>query len=49
MSRSLPSNRSSMCPWYTDVGKMSDKKLEQQMNIKFCVKIRKSASEMLAL
>jgi hypothetical protein len=28
---------------------MSDKKLEQRINIKFCVKIDKSASETLAL
>jgi len=28
---------------------MSDKNLEQQINIKFCVKIGKSASETLAL
>jgi hypothetical protein len=28
---------------------MSDKNLEQQINIKFCVNIGKSASEMLAL
>jgi hypothetical protein len=28
---------------------MHDKNLEQQINIKFCVKIGKSASEMLAL
>ena len=28
---------------------MSDKNLEQRINIKFCVKIGKSASEMLAL
>jgi len=30
-------------------GKMSDKNLEQRINIKFCVKIGKSASETLAL
>jgi hypothetical protein len=30
-------------------GKMSDKSLEQRINIKFCVKIVKSASERLAL
>jgi len=29
--------------------KMSDKNLEQWINIKFCVKIGKSASETLAL
>jgi predicted component of type VI protein secretion system len=28
--------------------KISDKNLEQRINIKFCVKIGKSASEMLA-
>jgi reverse gyrase len=38
-----------MCPWYTVGGKMSDNNLEQRINIKFCVKIGKSASEMLAL
>jgi hypothetical protein len=44
------SNRgSSTCPWYTVGGKMSDKNLEQQINIKFCVKIGTSASEALAL
>ena len=45
----LSSRRSSTCPWYTDGGKMSDKNPEQQINIKFCVKIGKSASETLAL
>jgi hypothetical protein len=30
-------------------GKMSTKNLEQRINIKFCVKIGKSASETLAL
>jgi hypothetical protein len=38
-----------MCPWYTLGGKMSDENLEQRINIKFCVKIGKSASETLAL
>jgi hypothetical protein len=38
-----------MCPWYVLGGKMDDKNLEQQMNIKFCVKIDESASETLAL
>jgi hypothetical protein len=38
-----------MCPWYTVGGKMSNKNLKQRMNIKFCVKIGKSASETLAL
>jgi hypothetical protein len=37
-----------MCQWYTVGGKMSDKNLEQRLNIKFCVKIGNSASEMLA-
>jgi hypothetical protein len=38
-----------MCPWYKVGGKMSDKNLEQRINIKFCVQIVKSASETLAL
>jgi len=38
-----------MCPWYTVGGKMSDKNMERRINIKFCVRIGKSASEMLAL
>jgi hypothetical protein len=46
MSRSFPS---STYPWYTAGGKISDKNLGQRINIKFCVKIGKSASEMLAL
>jgi hypothetical protein len=37
------------CPWYTVGGKRSDKNLEQQINIKFCVRIGKSDSETLAL
>jgi hypothetical protein len=50
MSRLFPSSRgSSACPWYTVGGKMIDKNLEQRINIKFCVKIGKSASETLAL
>jgi hypothetical protein len=50
MSRSFPSSRgSSACPWYTVGGNMSDKILEQWINIKFCVKIGKSAGETLAL
>jgi hypothetical protein len=40
---------SSICPWYTVGGKMSGKNLEQRINIKFCVKIGKSANETLAL
>ena len=50
MSRSFPCSRGSItCPWYMVGGKMSDKNLEQRINIKFCVKICKSASETLAL
>jgi len=50
MSRSFPSSRgSSTCLWYTVGGKTSDKNLEQRINIKFCVKIGKSDSEMLAI
>jgi hypothetical protein len=46
----VPSSRGSItCPWYTVGGKISDKILEQRINIKFCVKIRKSASETLAI
>jgi hypothetical protein len=42
MSRSCPSSRgSSTCPWYTVGGKMGDKNLGQQINVKFCVKIGK--------
>jgi hypothetical protein len=50
MSRSFPSSReSSICPRYTVGIKISDKNLVQQINIKFCVKIGKNASETLAL
>jgi hypothetical protein len=50
MSYSFPnSRRSSTCPWYTLGRKMVDKNLEQWVNISFCVKIGKSASETLAL
>jgi hypothetical protein len=38
-----------MCPWYTVGGKMGDRNLEQHINIKFSVKIGKSATETLAL
>jgi hypothetical protein len=38
-----------MCPWYTVGGEISDKNREQQINIRFCVKFVKSASETLAL
>jgi hypothetical protein len=38
-----------MRPWYTVGGKMSDKNLERWTNIKFCVKIGKSARKTLAL
>ena len=50
MSPSFPSSRGSItCLWYTVGGNISDTNLEQRINIKFCVKIGKSASEMLAL
>jgi len=50
MSHSFPSSRgSSTHLWYTVGRKMSDKNLEQRINIKFCVKVRKSANETLAL
>jgi hypothetical protein len=50
MGHSFLSRRgSSTCLWYTVGGKISDKNLEQWINIKFCVKIGKSASETLAL
>jgi hypothetical protein len=46
MSLSFPSSGgNSIYPWYTVGGKMSDKNLEQQINIKFCVKFGKSASK----
>lgn len=38
-----------MCSWYTVDGNISDQNLEQRMNIKFCMKTGKSASDMLAL
>jgi hypothetical protein len=38
-----------MCPWYKVGGKMSDKNLEQWINIKFSVKTGKSATEKSAL
>jgi len=50
MSSSFLSSRgNSTCPWYTVGEKISDKNLEQQINIKFCVKIGKGASETYAL
>jgi hypothetical protein len=50
MNRSFPSSiGSSTCPWYTVGRNMSDKNLEQRINIKFCVKFGNSASETLAL
>jgi hypothetical protein len=50
MIPSFPSSRGrSTCPWYTIGGKMSDKNLDQGINIKFCVKIGKRGSETLAL
>jgi hypothetical protein len=38
-----------MCLWYTVGRKLSNKNVEQQTNIKFCMKTGKSASETLAL
>jgi hypothetical protein len=50
MSRSFPSSRGSItCPRYAVGEKMSNKNLEQRINIKFCVNIAESASETLAL
>ena len=50
MSCSFPSSRgSSTSPWYTVAVKMSDKNLEQRINVKFCVEIGKSASKTSAL
>jgi hypothetical protein len=43
------SSRGNMCPWYIVGRKMRDKNVEQRINIKFCVKIGKSASETLAI
>jgi hypothetical protein len=46
----VPKQRgSSTCLWYTVGGNMSDKNLEQRINIKVCLKIGISASETLAL
>jgi hypothetical protein len=48
MSHSFFSSKgSSTSPWYTVGNKVSDKNQEQWVNIKFCVKIGKSASETL--
>ena len=50
MHHLFPSRRgSSTCLWYAVGGNISDKNPEQWINIKFCVKIGKSASETLAL
>jgi hypothetical protein len=38
-----------MYPWYNVGGKMSDENLEQRINVKFCIRIGKSASRTLAL
>jgi hypothetical protein len=38
-----------MCLWYTIGGRMKDRNWEKWKNIKFCVKIGKSATETLAL
>jgi hypothetical protein len=45
----LSSKGSSTCQWYTVGREISDKNLEQRINIKFYVKIGKGASETLAL
>ena len=46
----VPSIRgSSRCPWFKVRGIMSNKNLEQRINIKCCVKIGKVASEMFVL
>ena len=46
----VPSIRgSSRCPWFKVRGKMSDKDLEQRINIKCCVKFGKRASETFVL
>jgi hypothetical protein len=39
------SRGTSTLPWYTAGEKMSDENLEQQINVTFCVKIGKNASE----
>jgi hypothetical protein len=50
MSHSFPSSTgSSTYPRYTVSGKMSDKNLEQWINIKCCAKVGKNASETLGL
>jgi late competence protein required for DNA uptake (superfamily II DNA/RNA helicase) len=50
MSRSFPSSRgSSTCSQCTVGGNVTDKNLEQQIYIKFCMKIGKSASEIALL
>jgi hypothetical protein len=49
-SHLFPSSRgSSTYLWYTAGGKLSDKNLEQRINIRFCVKISRSASDMFSL
>jgi hypothetical protein len=50
MSLSFPSSKgNSTRPWYIVGGKTSNNNLEQPINIKFCVKTGKSASETLAI
>jgi hypothetical protein len=49
MSRSFPSSREVVCVRVILLAEKCDKNLEQRINIKFCVKIGKSASETLAL
>jgi hypothetical protein len=39
------SRGSNMCLWYAAGREMSDKNLEQQINITFCVKIDESTSK----
>jgi hypothetical protein len=50
MSHSFPSSGgSNTCAWYTVGGKMSDKNLEQRINIKLCVKVGKNRTKTLTL
>jgi hypothetical protein len=50
MSHSFPNSRgSSICLCYAAGRKMSDVILDQQINIRFCMKSCKSANEMLIL
>jgi hypothetical protein len=50
MSRLFSGSRGdSTLPWYTAGEKMSDENPDQRINMKFCVKIGKSASKTSAL